>query len=167
MIGHRGETFFDGPFIWSGKIHPLDERFMAKSDPNNTFGDFSKIKLSPDRLNLKPVDPNLTFEQYLTIAIKEGYALLAAEATSSVKKPNSVKAPQSPKSDSVKLENKLGEMSKNAYVRAREEVLKKMKPETRAIIEKMERNEMERDSRWDTFCKAVTIKGDQISNSNN
>ena len=137
-------------------------RYMAKRDNNNAFGDFSKkVNLSPDRKNLKPVDQKLTFEEYFAIAIKEGYALLAAEEKNPVKNPSTLK------SDSVKLDNKLGEMSKNAYVRAREEVLKKMKPETRAIIEKMERNEMERDSRWDTFCKAVTIKGDQISNGNN
>ena len=135
---------------------------MAKSDPSNTFGDFSeKIKLSPDRKNLTPVNPKLSFEQDLMIAIKEGYALLDAEAKDSVTKGNSVKRP-----DSVKLENKLGEISTNAYVQARSEILKKMNPEARAIIEKMSLGEKEKDTRWDTFCKAVQIKGDQISNNN-
>jgi len=135
---------------------------MAKSDKKNSFGDFTKkVKLDPSRQNLKPVDPNLTFDRYLSQAIQEGYALLEEDA----KKPkNSVKAP--PKSDSVKLENKLGEMSTNAYVQARKKILDKMNPETRTIIEKMERNEMKRDSRWDTFCKAVTLKGDQLSSLN-
>lgn len=131
---------------------------MAKNDKKNPFGDFTKIvKLGTSRQNLKPVNPNLTFEQHLSQAIQEGYALLEEEA----KNPkNSVKAPL--KSDSVKLEDKLGEMSKNAYVKARAEVLRKMSPEARAIIEKMSAGELTKDSRWDTFCKAVNIKGEQI-----
>jgi hypothetical protein len=140
---------------------------MAKSTNNDGFEDYAnklkKVKLDPSRQNLKLDPPGWTLEEKLAHALADGYKALDTEE----KAKGSVKAPQSPKSDSVKLENKLGEMSKNSYVRAREEVLKKMKPETRAIIEKMERNEMERDSRWDTFCKAVTIKGDQISNGNN
>jgi hypothetical protein len=157
MIGHHGENFFQGPFIWSGKIHPLDERFMAKSDPSNTFGNFSeKIKLDPSRQNLKPVDPKLTFDQYLSQALQEGYALLAEDAKKAPK--DSVTKP-----DSVKLESKLGEISKNAYVRARTAVFNKLKPETQIIIEKMERNEIEKDTRWDTFCKAVTKLGDDFS----
>ena len=161
MIGHRGETFFDGPFIWNGKIHPLDERFMAKSDNQNTFGDFSKkIKLDPSRRNLKPVDPALTFEQYLAQAIKEGEALLAAEAKTpgSVTKENSGKPPI--------LEDALAKMSDNPYVKARIQVLQKMKPEAKVIIEKMERGELPKDSRWDTFSKAITALGDKLSKSN-
>jgi hypothetical protein len=132
---------------------------MAKSDNSAPFGDFSKrMKLSPDRQNLKPVDPKLTPEQYLMIAIKEGNALLNAEAKNSE---NSVKTPSKP--DSVKLANKLGEMSTNAYVRARTEILNRMTPESRRIIEKMERGELTKDKRYDMFCKAVTIKGDELS----
>ena len=164
MIGHRGNTFFEGPFIWSGKIHPLDERFMAKSDPSNTFCDFSKkIKLDPSRQNLKPVDPKLSFDQYLSQSLQEGYALLEAEAKSKPVQKASTTAPL--KSDSVNLENKLGETNKNAYVRARSEILKKLNPESRAIIEKMERNELEKDLRWDRFCKEIRIRGDELSNS--
>ena len=138
---------------------------MAKSDPSSTFGDFSKkIKLDPSRQNLKPVDQSLTFEQYLTIAIKEGNALLDAEAKVKPAQKASVTAPL--KSDSVNLENKLGETSTNAYVRARSEILNKMKPESRAIIEKMSADEIKKDARWDTFCKAVTIRGDQLSGLN-
>lgn len=160
MIGHRGETFFQGPLIWSGKIHPLDERFMAKNDSSNTFGDFSnKIKLTPDRMNLKPVNSKLSFEQYLMIAIKEGHALLDEEAKNAPK--DSVTKPTTP--DSVKLENKLGEVSKNPYVRARIEILNKLSPEARTVIEKMEKNEIERDLRYERFCKAIQIKGDQLS----
>ena len=139
---------------------------MAKSDPSNTFGDFSKkIKLDPSRQNLKPVDPKLTFDQYLSQALQEGYALLEEDAKKAPKA--SVKVLSTAvKSDSVKLETKLGEISKNAYVRARAEVLQKMNSETRAIIEKMEQGELPKDLRWDTFCKAVTIRGDQLSGLN-
>src|ERR1035438_3310978 len=126
---------------------------MAKSDSSNTFGDFSKkIKLSPDRMNLKPVNQSLSFDECLSKALQEGYALLAAEEKNSVK--------TAPNPNSVKLENKLGETSKNAYVRARSEVLNKMSPAARAVIEKMERGDLTKDTRWDTFCKAATILGD-------
>lgn len=136
---------------------------MAKSDPSNTFGDFSKkIKLDPSRQNLKPVDPNWSFEKHLSYALQEGYALLEEDAKKAPKA--SVTAPL--KSDSVNLENKLGETSTNAYVRARSEILNKMKPESRAIIEKMSADEIKKDARWDTFCKAVTIRGDQLSGLN-
>ena len=129
---------------------------MAKSDSSNTFGDFSKkIKLSPDRMNLKPVNQSLSFDECLSKALQEGYALLAAEEKNSVK--------TAPNPNSVKLENKLGETSKNAYVRARSEVLNKMSPAARAVIEKMERGDLTKDTRWDTFCKAVTILGDSLS----
>jgi hypothetical protein len=134
---------------------------MAKSDSSNTFGDFSKkIKLDPSRKNLPPVDPHLTFEQYLAQAIKEGNELLALDYKAPAKKP------QTPVKTSPALEEALSKMSDNPYIRARTEILKKMKPEARSVIEKMEKGELEKDTRYDTFCKAVTIRGDQISSSN-
>lgn len=134
---------------------------MAKSNKNNTFGDFSKkIKLSPDRQNLKLDPPGWTQEEKLAHALADGYRMLADEEKFPPKKSIASKP------DSVKLEDKLGEISTNVYARARTEVLKKMKPESRAIIEKMEREELPKDTRWDTFCKAVTIKGDQLSSLN-
>ena len=133
---------------------------MAKSDSSNTFGDFSKkIKLSPDRMNLKPVSQSLSFDECLSKALREGYQLLEEEAKNPPK--DSVKPAPNP--NSVKLENKLGETSKNAYVRARSEVLNKMSPAARAVIEKMERGDLTKDTRWDTFCKAATILGDSLS----
>ena len=136
---------------------------MAKSN-NSTFGDFSeKIKLTPDRMNLKQVNQKLTFEQHLSQAIQEGYALLEEDA----KNPkNSVKAPGSVK-PSPALEDALAKMSDNPYIAARVEILKKMSPIARSVIEKMEKGELPKDLRWETFCKAVTIKGDQISSGNN
>ena len=133
---------------------------MDKSN-NSTFGDFSKkIKLDPSRQNLKPDPPGWTFEEKLTHALVDG--LKALEAEEKAKK--SVKTPSIPsQSESVRLENKLGETSTNVYARARTAVLNKLKPEAKLAIEKMERNEIPKDSRWDTFCKAVTKLGDDFS----
>jgi hypothetical protein len=123
----------------------------------NTFGDFSKkMKLPKDRQNLKPVNQTWTFDQHLSYALQEGYAILEAEGTGSVTKPDSVKP-------SPILEDALAKMSSNPYIRARVEILNKMTPLARSVIEKMENNTLPKDHRYDTFCKAVTIKGDQIS----
>lgn len=131
---------------------------MAKSDPSNTFGDFSKkIKLDPSRQNLKPVDPNWSFEKHLSYALQEGYALLEEDAKKAPKA--SVTAPA--KSSPV-LEDALAKMSDNPYIRARHEVLTKMTPTARSVIEKIEKGELPKDSRYDTFCKAVSVRGEQI-----
>ena len=136
--------------------------YMAKNDNNSTFGDFTKkVNLSPDRKNLKPRPQGLTEEQYLSIALQEGYALLEEDEKNSVKTP-----PSASKSDSVKLDNKLGEMSTNAYVRARIEVLGKMNPKTRATIEEMERIGNTCNPTYNKFVEAVTILGDKLSSSN-
>jgi parvulin-like peptidyl-prolyl isomerase len=138
---------------------------MAKNDNNPPFDDYSKklkkVKLSPDRQNLKPVDPKLTFEQYLSQCIQEGNALLAAEEKTPK---NSVKAPGSVK-PSV-LEDALSKMSSNPYIKARAQVLKKMSPDARSVIEKMEKGELTKDTRWDTFSKAVALLGDKLSENN-
>jgi hypothetical protein len=140
----------------------MERNCMAKSDPSNTFGDFSKkIKLDPSRQNLKPVDPNWSFEKHLSYALQEGYALLEEDAKKAPKA--SVTTPATP---SPVLEDALAKMSDNPYVKARVQLLNKMTPKARDIIEKMERNEMERDTRWDTFSKAITILGDKLSSGN-
>ena len=134
---------------------------MAKSD-NNTFGDFSKkIQLDPSRQNLKPVNPKLTFEQYLSQAIQEGYALLAAEEK------NSVKNPEPFKQSSPALNDALGKMSDNPYIKARTQILLKMTPTARAAIEEMERIGNTCNSTYDKFARSVTILGDKLSASNN
>jgi len=143
-------------FYLTFSIGVLYLSYMAKIDSNNTFGDFSKrINLSSDRHNLKPIAPSLTFEKYLIQSIKEGNAILEAEK-------NSVNTP--PKPDSVKLPtNPCTEVSKNAYTRARIEILAKLTPIARGVIEKMERNELEKDNRYDRFCQAIAILGDKLS----
>jgi hypothetical protein len=139
----------------------MERNYMAKSDPSNTFGDFSKkIKLDPSRQNLKPRPSGLTDEEYLTLAIKEGEELLAAEAKNSVKKPEPFAQP------SAKLQDALAKMSDNPYVRARIELLNKMGAIARSVIEKMEKGELPKDDRYDKFCKQVAIRGDQISSKN-
>jgi hypothetical protein len=128
------------------------------------FGDYNeklqKVKLDPTRQNLKPVDPSLTFEQYLAIAIKEGEELLAAEEKNSVKKPESFAQPKE------KLQDTLGKMSDNPYIRARTQILTKMTPKARSVIEDMEKGSVKKDARYDTFVKQVTILGDKLSSKN-
>jgi hypothetical protein len=141
----------------------MERNFMAKKDNDGLFNDFfnqmKKVKLSPDRQNLKPVDPSLTFEQYLAIAIKEGEALLAAEEKAKAK--SSVK-PEPLAQPSAKLQEALAKMSDNPYVRARIEILNKMGPTARSVIEKMEKGDIPKDGRYDTFCKAINARGEQI-----
>src|ERR1035441_4797543 len=120
---------------------------MAKSDSSNTFGDFSgKIKLSPDRMNLKPVSQSLSFDECLSKALQEGYALLEEEAKTPPK--NSVKTPASVKRSPV-LEDALAKLSDNPYIKARVQLLNKMSPAARSVIEKMEKGELTKDARYD------------------
>lgn len=128
---------------------------------NSGFDDYmdklKKVKLPNDRKNLKPVDPHLSFEQYLAQATMEGFALLAAEEK------NSVKKPQIPAKPSPILEDALGKMSSNVYVRARTQVLTKMSPLLRKQIEKME-NTKDLDNRiYREFVRAVVMLGDKLS----
>ena len=69
-------------------------------------------------------------------------------------------------SKSVVLEEALGKMSDNPYVRARIQILNKMKPEARSVIEKMEKGTLPQDRRYDEFCKEIRILGDKLSSKN-
>ena len=120
-----------------------------------------KVKLDPSRKNLKPVDPKLTFEQYLAQCLKEGEELLAAEEKS--KPAPSVKS--TPKSKQA-LDDALGKMSDNPYIRARTQILRKMTAEKRSVIEKMEKGTLPKDSRYDAFCNEVGVLGDKLSSNN-
>ena len=136
---------------------------MSKTENNSPSNFSKKIRLDPSRRRLKPADPNLTFEQYIVASIKEGEKLLAKEEKDNLKR--SVKIPPS-KSPSPILEKALAKMPDNTYVRARLEILNDMQPTDRAIIEKMEKGLLPKDSRYDTFCKKITIRGDQLSSNN-
>ena len=121
------------------------------------------VKLDPSRKNLKPVDQSLTFEQHLIQAIKEGNALLDAEAKNSKPKVPSVKSPEPIAQSPEKLQETLAKASTNPYVRARIQMLTKMSAAARSVIEQMEKGELPKNLQWDTFCKAISILGDKLS----
>ena len=129
------------------------------------FEDFAnkikKVNLPESRKNLKPVDQSLSFEEHLMQAVAEGIRMLALEEKIEKLQPKS--NPIAKTDSPSKLEDKLGEINKNAYVRAQVEVLKKMSPEARAVIEKMENGKLTKDHRYDIFCRAVTKLGDDFS----
>lgn len=114
-----------------------------------------KVQLDPTRHNLVPPPTGLSIEKLINLLIAEGQELLLQEEQTA-----SVKNPPPPQQA---LEDALGEKSSNPYIKSRVEVLKKMKPSERAIIERMEKNEIPRDSRWDQFQKWIIIRGDQLS----
>ena len=134
---------------------------------SNNYDEYMKklqaVKLDPSRKNLKPVNQSLTFEQHLIQAIKEGNALLDAEAKNSKPKVPSVKSPEPIAQSPEKLQEALAKMSTNPYVRARIQVLSKMQADARSVIEEMEKGNHPKDIRWDMFCKAVTEIGDKLS----
>jgi hypothetical protein len=134
---------------------------MVKTSLMNNFNEYmdnlNKIKLDPSRKNLKAINPKITLGEQITLALKEGFALLEAEEKTKISvKPN---APH-PSQD---LEDALANKSDNPYVKARAQVLKSMTPEQRSIIEKMDHGILEKDRRYDDFVKRVRIKGDQLS----
>ena len=122
------------------------------------------IELDASRQNLKPRPPGLSDDKYLIVALKEGYALLEAEAKAeaSVAKP-------SVKSSSVipppsKVQDALGKMSENPYVRAKIKVLSDMTPLQRNTMERMEAGEIPKDKRYELFCNQISVLGDKLSN---
>lgn len=121
----------------------------------SNFDDYNsklkKVKLDPSRKGLKMDPPHWTFEEQLAHAVADGFKLLEAEEKS--------KAKPSP---SPVLEDALGKMSDNPYVRARTQILTKMTPTARSVIEKMEKGTLDKDSRYDTFVKQITQLGDKL-----
>lgn len=122
-----------------------------------------KINLSKDsRYNL----PQPDHQETLAELIAEGFRLLAEE-----EKEKKTKSPVSsqdilghtPKSS---LEDKLGSMSDNPYIRARCEILKKMSAIARNEIEKMEKNGNINNRLYNDFVKNVRIRGDQLAEQN-
>lgn len=140
---------------------------MAKTDNNTPFGDFmKKVKLSSDRKHMKPRPTGIGDDEYLMMSIKEGYALLEAEGTGSVKTSLNLRPSKHVSENSQKLQDTLAKMSTNPYVRARGEILNKMSPAARSVIEKMENGQLDKDGRYDTFCKAVSQLGEKYYLSN-
>lgn len=64
------------------------------------------------------------------------------------------------------LESKLASQSSNPYVSARSQILNEMAPEKRSVILKMETGSLEKDSRYEEFCKDIRKLGDKMSANN-
>ena len=130
---------------------------MAKID-NITPDDYTS-NANTSRKNLKPSPSTLTFERELIQATVEGFRLLAEE-----EKFKSSSASIAAKTNIVISVKKLANpKSKNPYVQAREEILANMKPEAVVVIKQMEDGTKPKDLRYDTYCKAIRIRGDQLS----
>ncbi len=115
------------------------------------------VKLTPmSRFNL----PQPDHEENPGELVAQGNKILEEEEEEKKKTP----AKRSKPDDTKKLESKLASTSDNPYIRARTQVLNKMSESARTIIEKMEKGELEKDTRYDTFVKSVRILGDQLSN---
>ena len=129
--------------------------------PTNNFDDYldklKKVKLDPSRKNLKPRPSGLTDEQYLTLAIKEGHELLGAD---------SVKPTPSVKESNSELQSALAKMSTNPYARAQAELLDKLPPKARSVMEDMINNAIPRDDRYDKFMRQVISIGNKLSGNN-
>jgi hypothetical protein len=111
----------------------------------------NQVKLTKmSRLNLPVPD----HEESLAELVAEGYRLLAENEKKNEKKI---------KDETKRLERKLGSTSNNPYIKARVEILNKMTETARGVIEKMENGKLPKDPRYDTFVKAVRIRGDQLS----
>lgn len=123
------------------------------------------IELDASRQNLKPRPKGLSDDQYLIIALREGYALLAAEAKVEAKAGPSVK------SDSViptpsPVQDALAKKSNNPYVKAKIQLLDKMLPLQRKTIERMDSGEIPKDARYDMFITQIAALGDKLSSLN-
>jgi hypothetical protein len=120
----------------------------------------NSVKLTKmSRFNL----PKPDHEESIAEAVAEGFKLLEEEEKGKSKAKASDILGYDPNSDKKRLETKLASTSDNPYIRARIQILNKMTPTARAIIEKMENGKLEKDSRYDAFVKAVEILGDQLS----
>ena len=120
------------------------------------------IELDSSRQNMKPLPPGLSDDKYLIIALREGYALLEQDD----KTKNSVKSDSVKKPTPSKVQDALGKMSDNPYIRSRNTILTKMLPLQRSTIEKMESGIIKKDARYDIFVREVSALGDKLSNLN-
>jgi len=102
----------------------------------------------------QPTDWN----QLMNALAKEGRALLDQEALSKCKK----LVPENPSPAKV-LEQALGTISKNPYVRARTQVLKDLAADRRDAILKLEVEGKTEDKRYKEFVKMVQVLGDRFS----
>ena len=126
----------------------------------NEFDDFiNKMKqLSAQKAKATKRD------QTIAEMVAEGNRLLEEEE----REKNSKKKPEPPKpqpDETTKLESTLGSISENPYIRARVQLLNKMTPEARKVIERIEKGELERNHVYDRFVHDVALLGDNLSNT--
>ena len=120
------------------------------------------IQLTPGRYPLpKPYPETWSIDRQIVEAVREGNKAIDEDEQKS-SKPNSVKS--DPK---TAMEDSLAAKSNNPYVRARGEILGKMTPKARSVIEEMEKGTIKKDARYDKFCLQVSELGDKLSSSNN
>lgn len=128
------------------------------------------IELDPSRHNMKPRPSGLTDEQYLLIALKEGYALLEAESKlppkCSVKKPLDPALKPCTIPSPSKVQDSLAKTSTNPYVRSRAEIMEKLTAKARAAVEGMEDGSIPKDKNYQMFIDQVMALGDKYSGLN-
>ena len=96
-------------------------------------------------------------------AVKEGNLLLDAEAEAKGTKP-APSSVSSVKPDSkTSVQDNLATKSTNPYARARGELLSKMSPTARTVIQAMEAGTMKKDARYDKFLLQISELGDKLS----
>lgn len=117
------------------------------------------IELDPSRQNLKPRPKGLTEQEYFMVALAEGHALIAVDEKNPSVTPASAKAIS-------KLQNALTKLSTNPYVKARAQLLEKMHPTLRSVIERQELGKAPSDARYEKFLKDITDLGDKLSAKN-
>ena len=93
------------------------------------------------------------------VALAEGHALIAVDEKNPSVTPASAKAIS-------KLQNALTKLSTNPYVKARAQLLEKMHPTLRSVIERQELGKAPSDARYEKFLKDITDLGDKLSAKN-
>lgn len=110
---------------------------------------------------LKP-SPELPIDQLITALCAEGMMLLDAEEKAKTKA-----APAMKPNESKRLSSALAAGDKNAYVRARAQVLAKMTDAQHKQIEEMEAKKDTQNRIYAEFIKEVSKLGDKLSEKNN
>jgi hypothetical protein len=130
----------------------------------------SMAKKSNNEENLKKFQ-NYQKRHIIDDLAKEGLKLLAEEEEEEEEEeekqnPQSCPGlPKAPTEDNKKrLETVLSETSKNPYIRAKAQLLKKMETRKREMLETMERIGDINNRIYDAFIKDIARMGDELSN---
>ena len=123
-------------------------------DDSKRLETYQKMMVTFGRQNLKCTTNIPTLDEL----INEGELLLKAEEKEASK--------TSSKKEGKRLEKKLGSMSSNPYIRARIEILNKMKEVDRKEIETMENTKDVNNRFYEDFVKQVRILGEKYESEN-